>query len=136
MLRSGATQAEVGARFGVSQAAISAAIRRGRIKWERPNQAEGRAVPWHPIRKEHRDQYLIRMLRVNHRRQQGLPSAAVLEAMLDNFLADAQARDFVVTYDPDTEQGFFRVSRRPGVDRGLVRDPSVDDRGWPTQRPK
>ena len=133
MLRSGATQQDVADRYGVTQAAVSANVRRGNIKIDYPNQAEGRAVPWHPIRTEHRDRYLIRMLRANHRREQGLRSAPVLEAMLDKFLQTAEEQDFVVTYDPDTEEGFFRVPRRVGIDEGLVRDPAIDDEGKPVR---
>lgn len=133
MLRGGATQQEVADTFGVTQAAVSANIKRGNIKVEYPNQAEGRAVPWHPIRPEHRDRYLVRMLRAAHRREQGLKSAAVLEAMLDKFLEAAKEQDFVITYDPDTEEGFFRVPRRVGVDTGLVRDPGLDDKGRPVR---
>lgn len=133
MLRSGATQQEVADRFGVTQAAVSANIKRGNIKIEYPNQTEGRAVPWHPIRPEHRDRYLIRMLRAAYRREQGLKSAPVLEAMLDKFLQAAEERDFVIDYDPDTEEGFFRVERRRGIDTGLVKDPDLDDKGQPVR---
>lgn len=134
MIRAGATQREVAERFGVTQAAISVNIKRGNIKAEYGNQAEGRSVPWHPILPEHRDRYLIRMLRANHRREQGLKSAPVLEAMLDKFLAAAEEQDFVVHYDPDTDEGFFRVPRRHGVDEGLVRNPDLDDEGKPVRK--
>jgi len=136
MLRAGATQQEVAQKFGVTQAAVSANIKRGNIKVDYANQTEGRSVPWHPIRVEHRDRYLIRMLRANARRQQGLKSAPVLEAMLDKFLQAAEEQDFVVTYDPDTEEGFFRVPRRPKIDEGLVRDPNLDDSGRPVPAAK
>lgn len=134
MLRSGKTQQEVATHFGVTQAAVSANIKRGNIKIEYPNQTEGRSVPWHPIRPEHRDRYLIRMLRANHRREQGLSNAAVLEAMLDKFLKAAEEQDFVVHYDPDTEEGFFRMPRRIGIDTGLVRNPDLDDEGHPVRK--
>ena len=124
MLRSGATQQEVADRFGVTQAAVSANIQRGNIKVD-TGRAEGRAMPWYPIRPEHRDRYLARMLRANHRREQGLKNAPVLDAMLDKFLQAAAEEDFVITYDPDTEEGFFRVPRRPGIDEGLIRNPDV-----------
>lgn len=133
MLRAGATQQQVADKFGVTQAAVSANIKRGNIKVDYPNQTEGRSVPWHPIRPEHRDRYLVRMLRANARRAQGLKSAPVLEAMLDKFLQAADEQDFVVTYDPDTDEGFFRVPRRHGIDEGLVRNPELDDRGRPVK---
>src|SRR5687768_6051706 len=95
MLRAGATQQEVADAFGVTQAAVSANISRGNINIEYDRSAIP-AVPWHPIRAEHRDRYLIRMLRAYNRRQQGKKNAPVLEAMLDKFLANAEEQDFVV----------------------------------------
>lgn len=135
MLRAGKTQQEVADHFGVTQAAVSANIKRGNIKIDYPNQTEGRAVPWHPLRSGHRDRYLVRMLRAHHRREQGLANAPVLEAMLDTFLAKAAEQDFVVHYDPDTEEGFFRVPRRLGIDVGLVRspDPAVSGADTPDE---
>ncbi len=135
LLRTGMTQKEVGARFGVTQGAIALAISRGNIKIK-TGRAEGRALPWHPIEVEHRDKYLARMLRAHHRREQGLKSAAVIEAQLDAFLKSLAESDMVVDYDPDTEDGFTRVPRRLGVDHGLVREPNLDDRGRPRLRRK
>jgi hypothetical protein len=136
MLRNGMTQQQVADIFGVTQAAVSANVVRGNIKIDYRDRPEGPAMPWHPIRPEHRNRYLARMLRANHRRQQGLKSAPVLEAMLDKFLAAAKEQDFVVTYEPDTEEGFFRVARREGIDEGLIRNPDLDDSGKPVRRAK
>jgi hypothetical protein len=113
MLRSDRTQREVADHFGVTQAAVSAAIRRGVIKHEYDHLAKGRAMPW-KVRTEHQNHYLARMLRAYHRRQQGLTSAAPWEYGLGNFLRAVERDNFVVTYEPDTDQGFFRVHRRPG----------------------
>jgi DNA-binding CsgD family transcriptional regulator len=128
MLRAGATQQEVADRFDVSQAAVSNAIRRGVIKAD-TNRTETRAVPWSPIAPEHRDQYLVRMLRAYHRREKGLKSAPVIEAQLDTFLRKVEEGDWVVDYSPT--DGFVRVPRREGVDLGLVREPGLDNRGRP-----
>ena len=136
MLRAGKTQREVAEKFGVSQGAVSNAITRGNIKAD-TNRVVSRAVPWHPIKPEHRDKYLVRMLRAHHRRVNGLKNAPVLEAMLDTFLVAMERDGFVIDYQPDTEDGFVRVPRREGIDTGLVRDPELDNRGreWAASRP-
>lgn len=136
MLRAGATQAEVAERFGVSQGAVSNAITRGNIKAD-TNRTGRRAVPWSPIRPEHRDKYLVRMLRALHRREQGMKSAPVIEAQLDTFLRSMAEGGWVVDYLPDKfpEEGFVRVPRREGIDEGLIREPGLDNRGRP-RRPK
>ena len=137
MLRAGATQQEVADRFGVTQPAVNRAIYRGRIKgivYDRATQDET-GVPWHPVKPEHRSRYLVRMLRASARRDRGEKSAPVIEAQLDSFLKQVDELDFVVHYDPDTEDGFFRVPRRHGVDKGLIRDPYLDDNGLRIRKP-
>ncbi|WP_157693035.1 hypothetical protein [Pedococcus dokdonensis] len=126
MLRAGATQQKVADKFGVSQAAVSNAIRRGVIKID-TNRADARAIPWSPIQAEHRDQYLVRMLRAAHRRQNLQPNAPVMEAQLDKFLEAVHRDGFVIDYRPDLdpERGFVRVPRREGIDEGLVRQPDA-----------
>ncbi len=138
MLRSGATQQEVADHFGVTQPAVNRAIWRGRIKdisYDRAT-ADTTAIPWHPIRPAHRSRYLPRMLRAAARRARGEQNSPVIAAQLTNFLEQAEQLDFVVHYDPDTPEGFYRVPRRPGIDTGLVRDPYVDDDGNPIQNPE
>jgi hypothetical protein len=137
MLRAGATQQEVADRFGVTQPAVNRAIWRGRIKdiaYDRSASDES-GVPWHPVRPEHRSRYLVRMLRAATRRERGEKSSPVLEAQLDSFLRQVEELDFVIHYDPDTADGFFRVPRREGIDTGLVRDPYTDDDGKPVKNP-
>lgn len=138
MLRAGKTQQEVADHFGVTQPAVNRAIWRGKIKdiaYDRTTTDES-AIPWHPVRPEHRSRYLVRMLRAAARRDRGEQSAPVLEAQLDNFLKQVDELDFVIHYDPDTDDGFFRVARRAGVDKGLIRDPYLDDNGLPIRDPK
>ena len=129
MLRAGATQQEVADHFGVTQGAVHMAIKRGNIKhdYDRTYKSES-GLPWHPIRPEHRNKHLARMLRAAARRQQGKSNAAVLEAQLDSFLASMEEGGWVVHYDPDTAEGFWRVLRRPGIDKGFVREPDANGR--------
>lgn len=135
MLRAGKTQQEVAEHFGATQSAIGQAVRRGRIKLENPKHASGRAMPWR-VSEEHHQKYLARMLRSYHRQEQGLPNAAPLQRMLDSFLKSMEEADAVVHYDPDLEEGFIRVKRRPGVDdHPLIRRDDLDDDGKPL-RPK
>jgi hypothetical protein len=135
MLRAGATQAAVAEHFAVSQAAVSNAISRGRIKAD-TDRTDDRAVPWSPIRREHREKYLVRMLRAAHRRDRGLVNAPVMEAQLNTFIASMERDGWVVDYDPDTEDGFIRVPRREGIDLGYVREPGLDGRGRPRRAPR
>ena len=69
------------------------------------------------------------MLRAAARRDDGRGNSPVIEAQLDLFLRRLSELDAVVHYDPDTEEGFFRVPRRHGIDKGLVREPHLDDDG-------
>ena len=137
MLRAGKTQQEVADHFGVTQPAINRAIWRGRIKGITYDRAtkDNTGVPWSPIRPDHRARYLVRMLRAAARRDRGEKNAPIREAELDNFFKQVESMDFVVHYDPDTGEGFHRVPRRHGIDKGLVRDPWLDDDGEPTPHP-
>lgn len=124
MLRDGRTRKEVADRFGVTPAAIATAILRGNIEAD-PVRAQTRAVPWSPIAPQHREKYLVRMLRAAHRRDAGLTNAPVMEAQLNTFMASMERDGWVVDYDPDSEDGFVRVPRREGIDLGLVREPGA-----------
>ena len=80
-------------------------------------------IPW-AVKPEHAHHHSVHMLRIEARRRAGLPLTPRQEETLEGFLRTLEDEDAVVHYDPDTEQGFFRVSRRPGIDADLVRAPS------------
>lgn len=135
LLRQGRTQEEVASRFGVTQSAVATAISRGRIKFVYEKSPHGRAMPWR-VNAEHQQMYLARMLRAYHRRQQGLTNAPPLERMLDSFLRSMERDDAVVHYDPELDEGFIRVKRRPGVDdHPIIRRDDLDDAGNPVDNP-
>ncbi len=131
MLRGGATQQDVADRFVVSQAAVSLAIKRGNIKGITYDRTKGprSGVPWRPIKPEHRSRYLVKMLRAATQRDRGFTLNAGMEHKVGSFLRKADKGGWVVHYDPDTPDGFYRVARRAGIDTGRVRDPYGDDDG-------
>lgn len=84
-------------------------------------------LPW-VVRVEHKDLYPAIMLRYESRqRGNGDPLTANQEQRLNRWKETLDEQDAVVHYDGDTEQGFFLVARRPGVDTDLVRDPNTED---------
>lgn len=79
-------------------------------------------IPWE-VNREHRWAFPLAMLRVEARRRAGMPLRDVDAKRLASWkdsLADANA---VVHYDPDTEEGWFLVPRRKGIDTDLIRQP-------------
>lgn len=79
-------------------------------------------IPWF-VKREHRWAYAVMMLRTEARRRAGKPLTGDMEHQLDVWLDNLKADDAVVHYDPDTEEGFFYVPRRPGVDTDIIRKP-------------
>lgn len=131
LLRQGKTQVEVAEHFGVSKSAVAVAVHRGRIKYDPVNRAERRAVPW-VVRDEHQNKYLIRMLRAKRRADEGLGNAQPMDRMLKSFLASMEREDAVIHYNPELEEAFIRVRRRPGIDdHPLIRRDDLDDDGNP-----
>lgn len=87
-------------------------------------------IPWH-IQEEHRWAYPVAMLRAEARRRAGRKLTASDAERLAAWKERLAAQDAVLHYDPDTEEGWFYVARRPGVDNDLIREPSRKT----TQRP-
>jgi hypothetical protein len=136
LLRAGSTQLEVveilkTQGVSVSQSAISQAISTGRIKVDTGRTSGG--IPWH-LKPEHRHRHAARMLRTQARLDKGLPIGASLAGQVRAWREALEADDSVVHYDPDTEEGFWRVPRRPSLDLWWYRDPTIDDSGYPVRR--
>lgn len=119
MLRAGATQAEVAEKFGVSQSAVSLAIRRGNIKFDTGRE---RILPWR-MRSEHVNLSIPRSLRLAERVQRGDEMPDYLRAQGEGFIRKLEELDAVVHYDPEVAPYWFRVPRRHGIDKGLIREP-------------
>jgi hypothetical protein len=124
MLRAGATQQQVAQKFGVSQSAVSLAIKRGRIKFDTGFE---RLLPWQ-MKADHINLSVPRGLRLALRVQRGddQDMPPYLKAQGEGFIRTLEEMDAVIHYDPDVYPHWFRVPRRHGIDRGLIREPSVD----------
>lgn len=121
LLRQGLTQAEVAQRFGVTQPAISAAIRRGRIKFD--TGAPPKRLPW-TIKKEHTNLAIPRLLRFALRIEDGDETLRPeFRKQGEAFVRRLREMDAVIHYEADVEPHFFRVPRRHGIDTGLWREP-------------
>lgn len=125
MLRSGMTQTQVVKAYrergiSVAQSAISQAISAGRIKVD-TNRNSG-AIPW-KLRPEHRHLHAARMLRTQARLDAGLDVGVSLAEQVRTWREGLQLEDSVITYEPETKEGFWRVPRRHGIDTGWVRVP-------------
>ena len=85
-------------------------------------------LPW-TVKTEHAFKYIPKLLRFEARVRNGetlTPAdARRLELFKDKLTAANDGRGAVVHYDPDTEQGWWIVEKRPGIDQGLIRDPKV-----------
>ena len=120
LLRSGHSQTEVAERFGVTQAAISMAISRGRIKHET---GVRRLLPWKNVKQEHLRLNVPRQLRAAMHLVAGDTQPPIVESQARRFIDELNRMDAVIHYDPDVAPYWFRVPRRPGIDNGLVREP-------------
>lgn len=79
-------------------------------------------IPWR-VNVEHRFGFPIIMLRVEARRRERKELPPHDEGRLDAWLTRLKEDNAVVHYDPDTEEGWFYVPRREGIDTDLIRVP-------------
>lgn len=79
-------------------------------------------IPWF-IKEKHRWLYPIVMLRAEARRREGKELPEEERTRLESWKARLAADNAVVHYEPETEEGFFYVPRREGVDLDLIRVP-------------
>ncbi|MFC3504440.1 hypothetical protein ACFOOK_26210 [Micromonospora krabiensis] len=79
-------------------------------------------VPW-AVERQHRYNHILQMLRTEARRRAGEAIPPGRAKKLESWLRNLGEQDAVVHYDPDTEQGWWLVPRRPGVDTDIIREP-------------
>ena len=82
-------------------------------------------IPWR-VEEPHRFQYPLAMLRVEARRREGRELRTTDAERLASWKRQLTEQGLVVHYDPETEEGFFYVPRREGVDTDLIREPSPE----------
>lgn len=79
-------------------------------------------IPW-AIEEKHRWAYPVAVLRMEARQRAGVELTPTDAGRLAAWKAQLAAGDLVVHYDPETEEGWHYVPRRPGVDLDLIRVP-------------
>lgn len=128
MVKRGMTQQEIAdeafKRTGVrvTRAAVSAALLRAGQPTQRPRYPE--LLPWR-VKAKHDGHYALKMLRVEGRVRDGKPVTDRELKRLEAWKETLRANKAVVHYDPDTDEGFYYVHARPGVDKDLIRVPGA-----------
>lgn len=79
-------------------------------------------IPW-AVKPEHRHSHAVSMLRAEARRRAGKSLTPMMDDMLSVWKQGLERDDAVVHYDPDTEEGWWYVPRREGIDTDLIRVP-------------
>jgi hypothetical protein len=105
---------EVARRTGypVSRSSVSAALfRAGEAQNAKKYPEE---IPW-TVKEEHQTHYAARMLRLLGRRRKGITNSAESDQRLDSWLRQLAKAGAVVTYVPDTEDGFFYIQATPDI---------------------
>lgn len=99
----------------VSRTAIAMAIQRYGLTSKRSRPRYEDMLPWR-VSEEHQDHRDARLLRLEGRRRRGEPISKENLTWLANWKRALLDMDAVVTYDPQTEEGFFWTNRREGDD--------------------
>lgn len=103
----------------VSRASISAALSKAGLT-NRVRYTE--LIPWR-VAVEHNRHNLLNLLRLEGRRRAGQKLTDTEEKALDSFKVRLAEADAVVAYVRDTDEGWFLVKRRPGIDTDMIREP-------------
>lgn len=82
-------------------------------------------IPW-KVRREHQRKWTHSLLRNENRRRNGLPVPEPALIELERWKIGLERAGAVVDYRPDTEEGYFLVPRRDGVDTDLIRVPEAE----------
>lgn len=80
-------------------------------------------IPW-KVRREHQQKWTHTLLRNENRRRNGLPVNEAALTELERWKIGLEKAGAVVDYRRDTEEGYFLVPRREGIDTDLIRVPT------------
>ena len=118
-----AEQYEKDTGIRVSPNAITMALQRYGLKSNNPRERYDDLLPWQ-LRPEHAMHTEARLLRLEARRRRGKSLSDTELKWLTNWLGYLRDANAVVTYNPDSEQGFFLVPRKDS-DTDVIRRPEV-----------
>lgn len=90
----------------VSRSTVSAAIHRAGLSAASKKYVE--EIPW-TVKEHHLTHYAARMLRLLGRRRAGIQNSEEMDARLDSWLKQLRDEHAVVTYIPDSPEGFYYV---------------------------
>lgn len=94
----------------VSRSSVSGALHRANAT--QPAKRYPEEIPW-TVRDEHQTHYAARMLRLLGRRRRGIQNSAEADKRLDSWLRQLREAGAVVTYVPDTPDGFYYTYGEP-----------------------
>ena len=96
--------------YPISRSTVSAALHRAGAT--SPAKKYPEEIPW-TVQEPHLTHYAVRMLRLLGRRRQDITNSLESDQRLNSWLASLAEAGVVVTYVPDTEDGFFYVKGEP-----------------------
>ena len=83
---------------------------------------DDKLIPW-AVSKEHRWGKPIWALRTEAKLRSGATVGSVEAERLRQYKDQMALDDVVIHYDPETEQGWWLIPRRPGIDKDMIREP-------------
>lgn len=119
MVESGLTHQQIASRltretgYPVSRSAVSVALHRANET--QPAKKYEDEIPWR-VREDHQTHYAARMLRLLGRRRAGIGNSEDSDKRLDSWLTMLREAGAVVTYVPDTPEGFYYTPGEPTKD--------------------
>lgn len=113
---------EYGRKYGIETAPSMWGNIRRRYGLDRRITRNADLIPWQ-VRPEHRWAYPVGMLRMEARRREGRSNPKGYIPRLDAWLERMAEDGTVVHYDPETDEGWFYVPRRQGLDTDIIRTP-------------
>ncbi|WP_405056954.1 hypothetical protein OG474_29970 [Kribbella sp. NBC_01505] len=109
-------------KYGIETGPSMWANFRSRNNLVRRTVRDDELIPWE-VKEEHRWANPLAMLRAAARQRAGIKLTKSDEKRLAGWLREREKAKEVVHYDPDTDEGFWYVPRRPGIDLDLIREP-------------
>lgn len=96
--------------YRISRSTVSAALHRANASANAKRYPD--EIPW-TVREAHQTHYAARMLRLLGRRRAGIPNSAESDKRLNSWLRQLEEAGAVVTYVPDTPDGFYYTPGEP-----------------------